>query len=98
MIVLGIYFNLRIKKPKAAVWAIFIRMICGIAIGTLFSWILNLSGLAKMVAMLAPGMPVGLSIIVYSIQNDLDSEFAISILSLSIILGLIIILFFMPTI
>jgi len=98
MIVLGVYFNLSIKQPQATTWAIFIRMVCGMAIGALFAWILNLSGLIKLVAILAPGMPVGLSIIVYSIQHDLDTEFAISILSLSLILGVIIVLLFMPVI
>lgn len=98
MIVLGVYFNWSVKQPKAAIWAIFIRMVCGMVVGALFAWILNLSGLVKLVAIIAPGMPVGLSIIVYSVQHNLDSEFAISILSLSLILGLVIIFFFMPLI
>lgn len=96
MIVLGIYFSLKIRQPKAVVWAIIVRMLCGSAMGALFAWMLNLDGLAKLVAILAPGMPVGLSVIVYSVQQDLDSEFAVSLLSLSLLFGVIIVTFFMP--
>lgn len=94
MIVLGIFFNLRVKYTRELFWAVFIRMACGMAIGSLFAWALNLEGLVKFVVILAPGMPVGLSIIVYSIQQELDSDFAISILSVSLILGLFILFFF----
>ena len=84
---LGIFFNVSTTNIKAAFWAIIIRMLFGIILGLLFTYLFKMNGLPRIVAIFAPGMPVGLTVLIYTTQNNLDDRFASYILSLSLIIG-----------
>lgn len=89
MLLLGMNLKIRMRFRKAVVLAILIRMLGGMVLGLTCASILGLTGTAKIVAILAPGMPVGLTNLVYAVQKDLDADFAANLVTLSLLVGFI---------
>jgi predicted permease len=94
MLALGCYFNLNLELAKLPqiVAAIFIRMGLGLLLGIVFSWLFHLEGLTRAVVFVCAAAPVGYNTLTFVALEKLDKEFAASIVSLSILLGM----FFTP--
>lgn len=89
MIALGIYFSPRLIRPLPAFSAILIRMVIGLLIGYVFSEALNLEGLTRTIVLLGTSAPIGFNTLTFASLEDLDKDFAASLLSFSILAGMI---------
>lgn len=89
MISLGIRFTPRIVNPKALISAILIRMFFGLLLGIIFVNIFRLDGLNKIVVLVSSAAPVGLNTLTFATMENLDTEFAASLVSISVLIGII---------
>ena len=88
MFALGIYFNPKFVHLKLSVITIFIRMVIGFLVGLLIVYLFNLRGLERTIIMVGTSAPVGFNTLTFSSLENLDKEFAASLLSYSILIGI----------
>ena len=89
MLSLGAYFTPKLVYPKGIFIAILLRMLIGLIIGFAFSEIFGLSGLTRMIVLLGSSAPIGFNTITFASMEELDKEFAASLVSASIVTGII---------
>jgi hypothetical protein len=89
MLALGLYFSPRMTKMGPVLSATFIRMIIGFASGFLLANLFGLEGLNRSIVIIGAAAPVGYTTLTFSYLEDLDKEFAASLISFSIIMGMI---------
>lgn len=89
MLALGCYFRFRIVHPKALFSVIAIRMVAGLAMGYFFALLLGLQGMDRALIILGSGTPIGFNTLVFSSMENLDTDFAASLVSISILIGII---------
>lgn len=89
MLSLGIFLELRIKESKAMLSAIFTRFVLGFLFAFLLVSILNLQGLERITLLIASAVPPAMITLVYSVEERLDVEFTVALLSVCICIGLI---------
>lgn len=92
MIALGLYFEPRIKNMGTAFVAIFIRMGLGLGIGYLLSLALGLQGLTATTVTVCAALPIGFNTLIFADLENMDKEFAATMVSFSIIIAL----FYLP--
>lgn len=90
MISLGIRFNLRVVKLKPLVSVISIRMLLGILLGFVFVSLFRLEGLNRVVVLVCSAAPVGLTTLTFATMEKLDTEFAASLVSVSLMIGIVV--------
>jgi predicted permease len=88
MLSLGIYFSPAVVKPGPTIASITIRMALGFLTALLFTLILGIEGLNKAVILVACSAPLGFTTLTFSAMAGLDTEFAASCVSYSILIGL----------
>lgn len=91
ILALGLYFSPRLLYPKLMSMALLTRVGGGFLIGWALSGVLGLTGWERALAIIMASAPVGFNTLVYANIEKLDTQFAASLLSYSIGLGLIII-------
>ncbi len=89
MLALGIFVSFKFSKWKLMSLAVFLRMGVGLLIGQLIILLTQMQGLDRMVVTLASAMPIGMIPLAYAATEGLDTEFAASCISFSIIVGMI---------
>ncbi|OPY01403.1 MAG: Membrane transport protein [Syntrophorhabdus sp. PtaB.Bin184] len=89
MLALGLYFSPRMTRMVPVLWATLTRMIIGFALGFLLAGLFGLEGLNRSIVMIGAAAPVGYTTLTYSFLESLDMEFAASLISFSIIMGMI---------
>jgi len=87
MLSLGIYFNPKIVNIKPVVSAIIIRMFFGLLLGYVFVNLFNIEGLNRILVLLGSAAPVGYNTLTFASLEDLDKEYAASLVSYSILVG-----------
>jgi len=92
MLSLGIYFSPKVVKFLPLISAIVIRMGVGLLLGLFFVALFNLEGLTRLIVLLGSAAPVGYNTLTFSSLENLDKEFAASLVSFSILIGI----FFIP--
>ncbi len=98
MLALGIYFNPKIIRAKLVVIVVFIRMGIGFFIGMIISYIFNLEGLEKIITVIGTSAPIGYNTLTFASLENLDKEFAATLVSVAIGIGIFsvpILLFFL---
>lgn len=93
MLALGSYFSLKIVRIRHVIPALLIRFGFGLFIGFLFAALFHLEGLARIVVIVAGGAPIGYNTLTLSSLEKLDMEYAASIVSFSMLLGIVIVPF-----
>ncbi len=93
MLTLGIFLEFQLQRKVPLVTVVGLRMGLGLILGGLFSTIFGLEGLDKQVVIISSMMPIGVNSMVFSARENLDVEFAARAVSLSIVVGLIIVPF-----
>lgn len=91
-VALGIYFNPRISDTGAVAVAVVIRIGFGLLFGFLWVEVFDLQGLARAVVLFSAAAPIGFNTLVFASQHHLNKEFAASIASVSLIMGI----FYLP--
>ena len=89
MLSLGIYFSPKIIRIVPLSLAIIIRMVFGLLIGIFFVKLFNLEGLLRTIVLIGSAAPVGYNTLTFSSLENLDKEFAASLVSIAILIGLI---------
>jgi predicted permease len=89
MLSLGIYFNPAVVKARAAFTSIVIRMVGGFSIALLLAYVFRLDGLNRAIVLVACSAPLGFTTLTFSAIAGLDTEFAASCVSYSILIGLL---------
>ena len=89
MLSLGIYFTPRIAEFGKVGLVLFLRIGVGLMLGYCFTLIFNLDGLLRTLVIVFCGAPVGYNTLVFASRENLDKEFAASIVSISLLLGII---------
>jgi len=90
MLALGLYFSPKMVRMGPVFSATFIRMILGFACGFVLANLFGLEGLNRSIVMIGSAAPVGYTTLTFSYLENLDKEFAASLISFSIIMGMII--------
>ena len=89
MISLGIYFSPTLVRPRLLVTVLLIRSVGGFALALALSSLLGLEGMVRSVVLISGAAPVGFNTLVFASLAKLDVEFAASLLSASIALGIV---------
>ncbi|MBN1263886.1 MAG: AEC family transporter [Anaerolineales bacterium] len=90
MTALGVFLNLRLEKIPALTAGLAVRVLAGLSIGFLVGWVLGLGGMEQRIVFMAPAMPIGMVVLIYSAREKLNTDFAGQIISLSILTALVI--------
>ena len=91
MLALGFYFSPKILKPTIVFAGVITRMVGGFAIGYILSSLLGLTGLDKVAAIICTSAPIGYNTLTFSNLENLDIEFAASLVSIALAAGIILI-------
>ncbi len=86
-----IYFNPKIVKLKALSTVIFIRMFIWLLLWFLFVYLFNLEWLNKIVVLVWASAPVWYNTLTFASIENLDKEFAASLVSISILIWIVLI-------
>jgi predicted permease len=89
MLSLGVYFHPRVSNIKRLLLVFMIRIMGGFLLSYGLTELLNISGMVRTVVILCASAPVGYNTLVFSTMEDLDKEFAASLVSISLILGMV---------
>ncbi len=92
MIALGLYFEPRLKNLGKALIAIFIRMGLGLGLGLLLATVFGLEGITRTVVIVTSATPIGFNTLIFANLENMDREFAATMVSLSILIAL----FYLP--
>lgn len=91
MIALGFYFNIQGGQIKLLSIVIFIRMGLGLLFGITLSNLFGLTGLTQAIVIILSASPVGYNTITFASLEELDIKFAATLLSVSALIGMILI-------
>ena len=89
MLSLGIYFKPRLQSIKHILPAMLIRSLGGFLIGIAICSIFGWKGTLSKIVILCCAAPVGYNTLVFSVMEKLDAKFAASLVSFSILTGMI---------
>lgn len=89
MLSLGIYFTPKLINPIPLSLVIIIRMFFGLLLGFFFVKLFNLDGLTRLIVLIGSAAPVGYNTLTFSSLENLDTEFAASLVSIAILIGII---------
>jgi len=93
MLSVGIYFNPKLDKFLPLFSAVFIRMFIGLFVGFILINIFDLEGLSRVIVLIASASPICYNTLTFSSLEGLDKEFAANLISLSILIGFLLIPF-----
>lgn len=88
MIALGLIFEPRLKRPGAVFTAIFIRMGLGLFFGWLLTYMLGITGMTRTIIIASSSTPIGFNTLIFANLENMDREFAASMVSMSILIAL----------
>lgn len=89
MLALGIYFSPRLVQPGLLTLTVLTRMGVGLLCGLFFGALFGLQGVPRVVMAMAAAAPVGFNALTFSSLAKLDVDFAASVVSVSVLLGMI---------
>jgi predicted permease len=89
MISLGIYFSPTLVRPRLLITVLLIRSVGGFLLALGLAALLGLEGMTRSVVLISGAAPIGFNTLVFASLAKLDVEFAASLLSVSIALGIV---------
>ncbi len=88
MIALGLSFAPKLSHLGKAFIAVFIRMGVGLLIGWILSLIFGLQGVTRTTVIVCSGLPVGFNTLIFADLENMDRDFAATMVSISILIAL----------
>lgn len=88
MLALGIYFNPKLINFKLILIVIAIRMGIGLCSGMFLCYLFNFQGLERIIIITGASAPIGFNTLTFASLENLDKEFAASLVSLAIGIGI----------
>ena len=92
MLGVGIFIEPRPYKTRLVGLGLVMRMGVGLLLGLLVATLFNLTGLTRLVVIMAAGMPTGMTPLIYAANEDLDAELAANLISYSFIVGFVLVM------
>ena len=91
LLLLGIYLNFKFEKSEwnVVLKVLSIRYICGLAAGILLFFILPFSLLYRTILLVALILPVGMAVVPFSVEYELNEKLTGIIVNLSIVISFI---------
>ncbi len=89
MIALGVFLGSKILRPLSMALGILIRMGMGLFIGVMLAWLFGLEGVHRAVVIICAAAPVAYNTVTFASIEHLDKEFAASMVSVAILLGMV---------
>lgn len=89
MLSLGLYFDPSVIHLSKSFVVMLIRMLGGLLVGWGICLLLPFDPVTKIVIIASSGAPVGYNTLVFSTMEDLDKNFAATVVSISILIGII---------
>ena len=89
MLALGVLFSTKVVFPKVLMVVIVIRMVMGFLIGFGIAYFAGLEGINRSIVIIGASAPTGYNTLVFSSIAGLDEEFAASVVSYSILIGIV---------
>lgn len=89
MLALGLYFTPRILHIRKVITVISLRMFIGLGLGLFFAWLFHLETISRIIVIASCAAPVGYNTLVFSSLENLDKEFASTVVSFSILFGIV---------
>lgn len=86
---LGIYFSPKITNLGKMLTVFSLRIGLGMMLGLLVVNLLNIEGIMRTLVVIFCGAPVGYNTLIFASLEELDKEFAASLVSISLLLGII---------
>jgi len=86
---LGIYFNPKLNNLKLVLSVLFFRMVLGFLLGLAIVKFFHLTSIIKHITLICATAPVGFNTLIFSELEELDKEFAATIVSFSLIIAII---------
>lgn len=90
MIALGIFFNPKVVLPQLIIKALFVRVFMGFAFGYLICYFIGFDDISRKIILIGASAPVGYNTLVFASLANLDQKFAASLISYSLMLGVIV--------
>ncbi|MDH7490246.1 MAG: AEC family transporter [Anaerolineae bacterium] len=90
MLTLGAFIELRFSRWAPMLTAVALRIAGGWVLGQALVAVFGLQGLERATVAMGAAMPIGIVVLVYASMEGLDTDFAASAISLSILVGLLI--------
>ncbi len=91
MLSLGIYFNPRIVKAGALATVVSIQILGGLVLVSLFIYLFGFHGMGRTVVLIMSVCPAAMTVLSYASMENLDKEFAASIVSYTTIISIFLI-------
>jgi len=91
MILLGLNFTFSIKDKHILFSTISIRMLGGGLVAYLISMLFSLSNIERITIIIASSMPIGMTVLFYSLLYKKEQELAANLVSISLVIGFILI-------
>jgi len=88
LVAVGTYFTPKIIKPFYVGLAVFLRMFLGLLLGFIVVWFLGLDGIDKYIVLMGSCAPIGFSSIIFSSLEKMNKEFAASMVSIGMLVGI----------
>jgi predicted permease len=89
MFALGLYFHPRVQNMGRMAVVFALRMGVGLLLGTAIASLLHLQGSLRALVIVCSGAPVGYNTVVFASMEKLDKDFAASLVSISLIMGMV---------
>jgi hypothetical protein len=89
MLGLGIFIAPRLPRPALVASGVALKMGLGLALGLVGATLFGFSGLDRVVAIMAPAMPTGMTTLIYAVNEGLDAELGATLVSVQIIAGFV---------
>jgi malate permease and related proteins len=96
ILMLASFLNVTFKHRRLLMLGVVVRIALGFCVGWIFGWLFHLSPFDRFIAAAASGMPVGMSVLIFSASEKLDTEFAATFITLSMIIDLILVIILFP--
>lgn len=91
LLALGAYFEFSLKNPLKIFPVIGARMVLGVLFAVLFIKLFALEGASRLIVLLGGIAPLGFNTLVFASLEELDKEYAAQLVSVSLLLGLLVI-------
>lgn len=88
MIALGLVFEPKLRDLNAVMTAVFIRMVIGLFLGWLLTYLLGIHGMTRTIIIASSSTPIGFNTLIFANLENMDREFAANAVSISILIAL----------
>ncbi|MBU1970303.1 AEC family transporter [Patescibacteria group bacterium] len=93
MLLIGLELNPSIKSLQLVLATMVLKMIVGLGVALLISLVFGFTGLEKNVVLIATTVPASFLALIYARENNLDTEFTASLLSISYPVSIVVLSF-----